>query len=220
MSLWGYCWSQSSLLSISNFLWIQIHRQAINSSFPSCLPLTISEYQESKHVGSALCCLSQCHRLMALKAACCHSLPRFSHQTSSSASLSLNQVWWFHPHLLPATALKWQKVKVFIESSEGYTLLFSVTLVWSEKLAPGLSQKRVTVVLPPFLLTLFLPALTESQLLRMVLTFPHPSFLLPRHPSNCMEQHGWSEFTRGGNHSHLDFDRGGGRETKGQFSGK
>lgn len=157
----------------------RFHRQAINSSFSS-LPGTTSEDWESKHVGSALCWLLQCQRFVALKAACYHSMQQLHHQISP---WNLNQIWWFHPHLLlTSAALKRQKVTVFTESSKDYTLLFSITLVWSEKWAPTLSQEWGKLVLPPFIPTFFLSALSESQFLRI----DHPHFLSHIIPQICM----------------------------------
>lgn len=50
-------------------------------------------------------------------------------------------------------------VKVFTESNEGYTLLFSVTQVWSEQWASALNKEKGRLLFPPFILTLDLPGL-------------------------------------------------------------
>ena len=104
-----------------------------------------------------------CHTTdSTMKAACHRSMQRCSPQTRFSASLS--QLWGFHSYLLQMTAaLKKWKVKVFTDSSEGYTLVFSHTGVIRRTMNfSALDKETLKLKLPPFILTLALPAWSVS----------------------------------------------------------
>lgn len=145
---------------------------------------------------------------MALKAACYHSMPWFSYQTSPSASLSLNQLWWFHPHLLlPATAFKvegkvLQKAKRVILSCFQSQSCGQNKRLW---LWVRSQWKGASSFSPHFVLTCSSWESASEDRAHIFSSLISPTSSLKPHVAN-----GWSDFTGRGNHSYLDFERGGG----------